>query len=211
MPRPSGRSLTVEQAQTLLEAARGDRLEALYVVLVSLGLRRGEALGLQWSDLDLDVQSLMRIERALKRERGKLVLGELKTASSRRTLHVPSPVLDALRAHRRRQRAERLAIGGAWARTGLVFTTPLGTPVDPDNFSKAFGRLCERAGLGRWHLHELRHSAASIMLAQGVPLEVVSDVLGHSGIAITSDVYGHILVEQKRNAAHAMGQALWGA
>jgi integrase len=90
-----------------------------------------------------------------------------------------------------------------------VFTTSVGTPIDPRNCYRDFVRLCEDLGLGRWHPHELRHSAASIMLAQGVPLEVVSDILGHSSIRMTADVYGHILEPQRRAAADAMETALW--
>ena len=94
---------------------------------------------------------------------------------------------------------------------GLVFTTAVGTPIDPANFRHYFATLCERAGLGHWHPHELRHSAASLMLAQGVALEVVSEILGHASIRMTKDVYGHIMAPQRKAAAEAIGQALWGA
>ena len=210
MAKREGRSLTIEQARVLLNTAKGDRLEALYVVLLSLGLRRGEALGLAWGDLDLDTHTLI-VRQALKREGGVLVLGTVKTAGSRRALNIPSTVADTLRAHRRRQADERLAAGSAWTDTGLVFTTTIGTPIDPANFRHCFAHLCQRAGLGHWHPHELRHSAASLMLAQGVPLEVVSEILGHASIRMTKDVYGHIMAPQRQAAADAMGQALWGA
>ena len=91
-----------------------------------------------------------------------------------------------------------------------MFTTALGTPIDPSNFRHYFAALTVKAGLGPWHPHELRHSAASIMLAQGVPLEVVSETLGHTSIRITKDVYGHLLGAQRKHAADAMGAALWG-
>ncbi|MHB8246416.1 MAG: tyrosine-type recombinase/integrase [Acidimicrobiales bacterium] len=89
----------------------------------------------------------------------------------------------------------------------MIFTSLVGTPIDPDNFSKQFVRLCKEAGLGHWHIHEARHSAASVMLAQGVPLEVVSEVLGHSSIYITKDVYGHLVEGSKRDAAEKMAAA----
>ncbi|MGH9304928.1 MAG: tyrosine-type recombinase/integrase [Acidimicrobiales bacterium] len=89
-----------------------------------------------------------------------------------------------------------------------MFTSLIGTPVDPDNFAKAFVRACEKAGLGHWHPHEARHSAASVMLAQGVPLEVVSEVLGHSSISITKDVYGHLVEDMKRDAAERTADVL---
>ena len=97
-----------------------------------------------------------------------------------------------------------------WQDHGLVFTSDRGTPIDPDNFSHAFSRLCESAGMGHWHPHELRHSGASLMLAQGTPLHVVSEVLGHASIAITKDVYGHLVEGDKRAAAESMSGLLFG-
>lgn len=210
MARRGGRSLTPVEAKALLGAARGDRLEALYVTMLSLGLRRGEALGLAWEDVDLD-KGILRVRQAVKLEGGRLVIGEVKTAGSRRSLNLPGRLVEVLRAHRLRQLEERLAAGERWHHQGLVFTTTVGTPIDPHNRRRSFVSLCKRAGLGHWHPHELRHSAASIMLAQGVPLEVVSDVLGHSSIRITKDVYGHVMEPQKRQAADAMARALWGS
>jgi integrase len=100
-----------------------------------------------------------------------------------------------------------MAAGPLWQDYGLIFASEIGTPMDPDNFSHSFARLCERAGLGHWHPHELRHSGASLMLAQGTPLHVVSEVLGHASIAITKDVYGHLLEGDKRAAAESMSRA----
>ena len=101
-----------------------------------------------------------------------------------------------------------MAVGEAWEDHGLVFPSEVGTPLDPDNVSHLFSRICRSAGLGHWHLHELRHSGASLMLAQGTDLYVVSEVLGHSSIAITKDVYGHLVEGQKRAAAELMSRAL---
>jgi integrase len=206
--RREGRTLTPDQARALLGGLAGHRLQALYVTMLALGLRRGEALGLRWEDVDLD-RGVLAVRRSLKREGGKVVAGEVKTAKSRRSLNLPAPLVDVLRAHRGRQAVERLALGPAWVDSGHVFTTQLGTPIDPRNCYRDFVAVCERLGLGRWHPHELRHSAASIMLAQGVPIEVVSDVLGHSSIRMTADVYGHILEPQRKAAAEAMAGALW--
>jgi integrase len=100
--------------------------------------------------------------------------------------------------------------GALWQDHGLVFTSDVGTPIDPDNFSHAFSRLCESAGLGHWHPHELRHSGASLMLAHGTPLHVVSEVLGHASSAITKDVYGHLVEGDKRAAAESMSGLLFG-
>jgi integrase len=137
------------------------------------------------------------------------VLKNLKTKRSRRTLHLTPTLVGMLRSHRARQAAEQLAVGPAWVDSGLVFTSALGTPLDPDNFAHYFDRLCRKASLGHWHPHELRHSAASIMLAQGTPLWVVSEVLGHASIAITKDVYGHLLGGEKQAATEAITDVLF--
>ena len=209
-PRQSkreGRSLTAEQAQALLEAAQGDRLEALYVIMLSLGLRRGEALGLSWEDVDLD-EAQVHIRHGLKREGGKLVVGDLKTESSKATLNLSAREVDALRRHRRLQAEERLRLGAAWVDTGLVFTTTVGTAVDPDNLRHAFDRLCRRAGLGHWHPHELRHTAASLTIGEGVSLYDVSKILRHSSPRITGDVYAHQLAPARQAVADARDRAL---
>jgi integrase len=126
-------------------------------------------------------------------------------------MHLPAPVVDVIRAHKARQAAERLVVGPDWKDTaGLVFTTPLGTPVHPDNFYHCMDRLSNAAGLGHWSPHELRHSCASLLLAMLVPLEVVSESLGHSSIRVTKDVYGHLMAPARAAAADAMGEALWG-
>jgi integrase len=219
--QPNGRSLTVEQAGKLLVAAKGDRLEAAFLLLLSYGLRRGELLGLAWADLDpkrrtLEVRQAVRRRKSARGDEGtylggvsnRVELAELKTRRSRRVLYLTEGILEALDAHARRQQLERAQANNLWVETGLIFTSLVGTPIDPDNFAKAFVRLCKRAGLGHWHPHEARHSAASVMLAQGVPLEVVSEVLGHSSIYITKDVYGHLGEGAKRDAAERMVAAL---
>jgi len=208
--RTEGRTLSLAQARDLLDAARGDRLEACYIVLLALGLRKGEALGIAWTDVDLD-RGLLTVRQALKRVGGGITLGDVKTSGSRRMINLPDEVVAALRSHRARQAAERLAAGTSWHESGLVFTTPIGTPIDPSNFRRQFDKVFAKAGLFGWHPHELRHSAASIMLAAGVPLEVVSRVLGHASIRITADVYGHIMDPQRQQAADAMSTVLWGA
>lgn len=208
--RREGRTLTPEDARRLLAVLSGHRNEALYTLMLATGLRRGEALGLRWSDVDLEGGQLV-VTRQLKREGGSLVTTDTKTARSRRALDLSAPVVEALKAHRARQDAERRALGAAWQETGYVFTSSLGTPVDPRNCYREFRAICEAAGLGRWHPHELRHSAASLMLAQGVKLQVVSELLGHSSIRMTADVYGHVLAPDRKAAAEAMSAVLWGS
>jgi len=214
--------LDLAQARTLLASLKRDRLEALWILLLSLGLRRGEGLGLRWEDIDLNGGTII-IRRSLKRMREellpdgstlsgrktRLVFGAPKTEESWRTQNLPKPTISALRRHKRRQARERLA-ATSWDDESLVFTTPLGTPIDPDNLAKRFVTLCEKAGLGHRNLHQLRHSAATIMLAQGVPLHEVSEVMGHSSLTVTKDIYGHFTADRRRAAAEAVGNALWG-
>jgi integrase len=207
--RPEGRSLTPDQARTLLNVLRGHRNEALYALMLSTGLRRGEALGLQWRDFDAATGVLV-VKRALVREDGQLITKDTKTLKSRRAINLPSPIITKLNSHRIEQKTQRLRLGKAWVNSGHIFTSSVGTPIDPRNLYREFGNICREADLGDWHPHELRHSAASLMLAQGVKLQVVSEVLGHSSIRMTADVYGHVLAPDRQAAADAMGALLWG-
>jgi len=207
-PRREGRSLTVEQARMLLDAAKGERLEAAIVCGLMLGLRPGELLGLCWSDVDLTAGRLT-VRRSLKREGRILRLGEPKTLHSVRTLDMPASVICALRGHRASQAKEQLLAGALWAGSDLVFSTEVGTPVDPSNFRRVFSRITAGAGLGHWHPNELRHSAASLLSAAGIPIETVADLLGHSGVRTTLQVYRHRVTESIGGAALPM-DALFG-
>lgn len=204
-----GRALTVDQAGQLLDVAAGDRLAALWTLMLMLGLRPGEATGLTWPDINLD-RGVAHVRRSLKVHHGTLVLDEqLKTSRARRSLDMPPVLIEALRQHRRHQAAERLAVGPLWSNDWpeLTFTTNVGTPIDPANLRRQLAKLTETAGLGRWHPHELRHSAASILSAAGVPLERVADVLGHDGTRMTALVYRHA-VSPSVDAAAIMGDVL---
>ncbi|GGL22871.1 tyrosine-type recombinase/integrase [Planomonospora parontospora] len=213
-----GRTLTVTQARKLLDQVNGHRMGTLVLLALVFGLRRGEALGLMWDAFDSDAGTL-RVTHAVKRlknrapraeRRTRLVISELKTKRSRRTLCLTPELVDVLKRHRAAHNAERLQAGQEWAEHGLIFPTAFGSPSDPDNFSRLFSRLSQKAGLGHWHPHELRHSGASLMLAQGTPLHVVSEILGHASIAITKDVYGHLVEGDKRAATTAISGALLG-
>jgi integrase len=206
--RKEGRTLTPDQAKLFLEELSGHRNEALYALMLSVGLRRGEALGLRWSDLDAK-SGILLVQRQLKRETSGIVVTDTKTAKSRRAINLPTPMVRMLKRHRARQAAERLALGDGWTDSGYIFTSSIGTPIDPRNLLREFKSICVNAGLGDWHLHELRHSAASLMLAMGVPLQVVSEVLGHASIRMTADVYGHIMAPDRKAAAEAMSHVLW--
>ena len=206
------KALAEDQATALMAACKEERLGTLWTLILSLGLRRGEALGLRWSDYDRKAKTLS-IERSRKKEGSKVTVGPLKTEKSRRLLPLPTFLCDMLDEYRRSQLAEKehlLSLGVKWADPDAMFTTPIGTPLDPDNASHLFKTLARRAGLGDWHIHELRHSAATILLSQGVPLEQVSRILGHASIRITSDIYGHLTTEHLRGATETMGSFLSG-
>lgn len=204
-----GRSLTQDQAKTLIKGLKGERLEAMYLLRLITGIRPGEAFALSWSNIDLEGGSIT-INRGLSRQPGGNVIGYGKTGEKGwRTIPIEKPMVEALRAHRARQEDEREQAGKAWNDNDLVFCTPIGTPLDPDNERKEFHRIVETAGLGDWAPNELRHSAASLMLANSVSLEVVSEILGHTSIRITKDVYGHIGRQQLEGAAKAMANALF--
>ena len=189
-PVRESRALTVGQLGSFLTAAKGDRLEAAWLVMIALGLRPGEVLGLQWSDVDLTARTL-RVSQALRREGNTLMIGDPKTSTSRRTLDLPVVVVEALTAHRKRQAAERLQAGELWEDRGMVFANALGGVTDPANFRRAFRRVTNLAGLGDWHPHELRHTAVSLLSDDGVALELIADVAGHSSTRITGTVYRH--------------------
>ncbi len=199
--------LTAERAQALLEAIRGDRLESLFRVMLATGLRRGEALALHWSDVDLDA-GLLRVRWTLSRTSQGLQLDEPKTDKSRRTVPLPRSAVETLQAHRTRRLEEQQAAAGAWQEHGLVFTTEIGTPLEPRNVLRRFEVLAERVGLRGVTLHTLRHSAASFLLAAGTHTKVVQEHLGHSSYAITADIYSHVGPAQQREAADRLDQAL---
>jgi len=198
---------TPDEARRLLQAAKGDRLEALYSVALTMGLRQGEALGLSWSDVDLEL-GYMRITKQLQRIHGSPRLVEPKTEHSRRTLAMPPMICDALRRHRERQDEERRAAGRRWKDTGLVFTTPIGTPLDGTAVTKAFHQLLGSVGLPQRRFHDLRHSTATLLLVQGVSPRVVMDLLGHSQIGLTMNTYSHVIPDLRRDAARRMQDLL---
>jgi len=200
VPRPQRterKALSVEDAKTLLKAAAGDRLHALYVVVLLLGLRRSEVTGLRWRDVDLAAGTLT-VRQTLHRTSEGLVFLPSKTHRSRRTVPLPAAVAAALRRHESQQRDERARVD--WPDTDLVFTTPRGTPIEPRNLSRMFGDLTDRAGVGRVQLHELRHTCVSLLLALGVHPRVVMEIVGHTAIEMTMNVYGHVALDTQREA-----------
>jgi integrase len=191
LPTSDGRSLTVDETQRLLDEVRQERLGVAITIMLTMGLRPGEAFGLGWQHIDFDSHRL-DVRRSLKREPDGLRLGEVKTKNSRRSLQMPQLVIDRLQAHRRAQNKERMA-AAEWQDPDLVFPTSQGTLIDPRNFRRSFDKLTDRAGLGKWTPNELRHSAVSLLSAAGVPIEEIADVVGHDGTRMTTGVYRHVL------------------
>jgi len=209
-PRPTKREirpLTLEQVRELLNAARGDRLEALYALAVSAGLREGELLGLRWEDVDFD-RAILRVRQQLTRTRDGLSFTAPKRGKSRSVQLTPNTTR-ALRDHRKRQLEERVGSAGLWQDSGLVFTTGRGTPLDVANLTyRSFRPLLERAGLPKIRFHDLRHTFATLMLSNNEHPKVVQEMLGHSTITQTMDTYSHVLPNMQEQAASRLGVLL---
>ena len=227
-PRADGRrsaSLTPAQAKALVEASnrpaprpsgrRGrpatalQRVAMAIVVALGLGLRKGEVLGLRWSDVDTTADPPRLVVRGqLTRTKASGLHWKPTKTARHREMVLPAVVVAALETQRRRQNEDRLQVGAAWAEHDFVFTTAAGTPIEPRNFARWLSTAATDLGIGHVNPHKLRHSAASLALAEGVPLEVVSELLGHSSIRTTKDVYGHLVGHQKEQAAAALDRAL---
>jgi integrase len=206
---------TIEELRRFLATAAEDRLAALWTVYVTTGLRRGEALALHWDDLDLDTGTVqVRRNRTGAQSRdGRIVYDDErpKTAAAQRTVTLDEATVAAVRAHRAAQLEERLAAGPAWTdEVARVFTREDGGGLDPDGISIAFRRLCTLAEVRIIRLHDVRHSHATLMLAGGVPVEVISKRLGHSRISTTMDLYVHPDDRQQRSAADRFGKMIAG-
>ena len=200
--------LTEEQAKLLLETVRSDRLEALYVLALNTGMRQGELLALKWDDVDLG-RGILRVRRTLTQAGGAFVLGEPKTKNSRRTIRLTSGAVEALRAHLSRQLREMEEMGSLYQPGGLVFASEIGTIINPSNLrNRSFKPLLGRAGLPPCRFHDLRHTCATLLLGRNVNAKVVSEMLGHSSISITLDVYSHLLPDMQEKAAEALEEAL---
>ena len=203
------RTFTPEEARTFLEVIRGDRLEALFSITLALGLRQGEVLGLRWQDIDFDSRTL-RVSVALQRIDKEFQLVEPKTERSRRTLPLTETIYSTLRAHRSRQLEEKLAAGPYWPENGLVFTTRIGTPLEPRNVVRKYKALLKKAELPLYRFHDLRHACASFLIAQGVPARTVMEILGHSQISLTMNTYAHVMPAMKQDAVDLMDAILTG-
>jgi integrase len=202
--------LSAEEARRLLDAARRDRFEALYVLGIHTGMRRGELLGLKWDDVDLE-DATVRVRRTLTRiDNGRrLALGPPKNKKSRRTVRLTERAVEALRSHLERQLAEIEALGDLYKGQGLVFTTETGTPINPSNLrQRGLAPLLKRARLPQITFHDLRHTCASLLFQKNVHPKFVQELLGHASVSITLDTYSHMLPGMGGEAADAMEEAL---
>jgi integrase len=203
-------TLTRSEARTLIEAAESERLGTIYGLALASGAREGELLALRWGDVDWD-RGAIKIRRTLQRTSGELSFTETKTASSRRTIPLGTSTMDALRRHQRVVQAEeRLANGLPKASDDdLVFATELGTPVDAGNFlRRTHYPLLKRAGLPRVRFHDLRHTAATLLLEAGVHVKVVAERMGHATPSLVMNTYGHVTDRMQKDATAAMEAAL---
>jgi integrase len=210
------RFFTPEQAKKFLEVIHGDRYEALYLLAITTGMREGELFGLKWSDVNLDAASIT-VNHAIaqtKRKKGeagdRFVLKGPKTEGSRRTIEIPAVAVTALREQERRQQELRELAGEQWQEQGYVFASRLGGPLDHSNTLHRFQQLCEKHGLPKLRFYDLRHTHASLLIAEGVHAKKIAERLGHSSIKLTMDTYGHLFEGSDRESAASMDR-LFGA
>lgn len=201
--------LSAEQARAVLAAFDGHDLQSVVLTLLTLGLRRGEALGLHWRDVDLDGRTV-HVRGQYILIAGEWQYHELKTDKSRRTLMLPPFLVDELRRHRAQQAEHRLRLGPTWKDHDLVFPSAYGTPMEGTNLLHRFHRQLAATGLPRMRLHDLRHGAASLLLAKGATLREIMDFLGHSQISLTANLYTH-LSDELRNAAADRMETVFGS
>jgi integrase len=201
--------LAPEQAKRLIDASADDRFLALWVTALATGMRQGELLALRWEDVDLD-SGRVAVRHTLGMVDGHLALLETKTQKSRRTIVLPDMAVSAVRAHRTRQRMERLVAGSRWTDTGHVFTTSVGTPLHASRVVRAYHDALDRAGLPRSRFHDLRHATATYLLSRGMTLQDVKEQLGHSSIVLTSNTYGHVLDARRSAMARELEAVLGG-
>jgi integrase len=199
------RSFTRAEALRFLRTAEGHRLYALWAVALAMGLRRGEALGLAWDDVDLD-RGRLTVRQALHRVDGQLRLDPVKTDASVAVLPIPAPLVEILKSHRRAQLEERLAAGSDWRDTGLVFTTTTGGFVEPRNANRLFHSLCAKACVPQLRVHDLRHSCATLLFTMGVQPATVQRILRHSSITVTTGTYVEVIEAVQREHSTRWGR-----
>jgi integrase len=211
-PRPHSEEmqpLSRDQVRIFLDTVRGDRMEALYVLAVTAGLRQGELLALKWEDVDLEgANPTLEVRRSLSETRGRRSFVTPKSGRGRH-LRLSRRAVSALRAHRKRQLEERVRKAGLWEDIGLVFPSEVGSPMSGRNLYRAFKIRVKRASLPETlRFHDLRHTCATLLLRQGVHVKYVQELLGHADISLTLNVYSHVLPDMCDAAVSAMDAVL---
>ena len=202
------KTLSDDQVRSFLSSVKGNRYESLYWLAISTGLRQGELLGLKWSDLEWSTKHL-HIRRQVQRQKGKgLVLTEPKSAAGKRLVVLSSHTIGALQTHFNLQIDEKIAAGKRWQENDLIFPSVFGTPLDHSNLSKDFKESLVRAGLPEIRFHDLRHTAATLLLMQGVNPKIVQERLGHSDISLTLNTYSHVMPSMQEEAAEKLDELL---
>jgi integrase len=219
LPKRTGHDMTTwtaAQLTSFLRGLAGDQLEVPILLGATTGMRRGEVLGLRWSDVDLDAGRLA-VRQTLSAPRNPdtgqhvPIFGEPKTRRGKRSVPLPGQTVAALRAHRKAQAAQRLAVGPDYTDHGLVFAEPDGSPIHPDRFRKRFEHRVERSGLPPIRFHDLRHTYATLASQAGVHAKVVSEILGHANIGITLDTYSHAIPSLQESAAETVAALVFGS
>ena len=195
------------EARQFLAAAKDDSLYAAFVVLIFYGLRRGEALGLRWEDIDFDAGTI-RIRQQVQRIRGQLLLAPVKTRASQRGLPLLDAVRQALKLQAERQEAYRADMGHAWPDLGLVLTTRTGRPIEPRNLVRSFRRICDDNKIRIIKVHHLRHTVGSLLKDLHVPARDIQIILGHTMISTTLEIYTDVDEQAKPGCADT---ATWAA
>lgn len=203
LPRREARHLSPDELAKVLNAAKPSRYYAALVLCAATGLRRGELMALKWRDVDLAAGTLT-VRGTISRVDGKLQITEPKSERSRRVIPLPDPLVSMLKTHRLTQKQDRMKAANMWTDHGLVFPTELGTPCDPRSFLRVIEAAATKAGVADVGIHTLRHSAASAWLENGVHIKQVADLLGHSSISITGDIYGHGSEDGARRAVEGL-------
>jgi integrase len=194
------RTWTKEQLKAFLEALKDERLYALWHTIAMTGMRRGEAIGLRWSDVDLE-NARLAVRRALIPINREVVVSEPKTAKGRRVIALDPGTVEVLKSQAARQLDAQDAGEAAWVETGLVFTQENGEALDPESVSRYFRQAVKQSLLPQIRLHDLRHTHATLALQAGIHPKVVSERLGHATISITLDTYSHAIPAMQEEAA----------
>jgi integrase len=205
--------LTIEQVRAFREALHGHRLEALFLLAIATGMRRGEIMGLKWQDIDFD-KGVLQVRRILTRvptklktetQTGAFIEAETKTRRSRRSIIIASFALDALKTHKVQQEEIKRKAGPLWQDHNYVFCTSIGTHLNPTrDLLDELKKITEKTGLPHFRFHDLRHVAATLLLSEGVHPKIVQEILGHSQISMTLDVYSHVLPNMQQDAMNRL-------